>query len=51
LPRAKTTFRPNARPYRDYYDTDAIAIIGNWYKSEIDLLGYSFWEERLDLKN
>jgi hypothetical protein len=50
LPRAKTTFRPNARPYRDYYDTDAIAIIGNWYKSEIDLLGYSFWEERSDLK-
>jgi len=42
LPRAKVTSRPNARPYRDYYDGDTIAIVGDWYKREIDLLEYAF---------
>jgi Sulfotransferase family len=42
LPRAKTTFRSNAVPYRDYYDSDTIAIVGGWYQREIDLLGYAF---------
>ena len=42
LPRAKTTFRSSALPYRDYYDGDTRAIVGDWYKREIDLLGYAF---------
>jgi hypothetical protein len=40
LPRVKATFRP--LPYRDYYDGDTITIVGDWYKREIDLLGYAF---------
>jgi hypothetical protein len=42
LPRAKATFRPNALPYRAYYEGETIAIVGDWYKREIDLLGYAF---------
>jgi hypothetical protein len=42
LPRAKTNFRLNALPYRDYYDGDTSLIVGNWYKREIALLGYAF---------
>ncbi|HET7210775.1 MAG TPA: sulfotransferase family 2 domain-containing protein [Methyloceanibacter sp.] len=42
LPRAKATFRPNALPYRDYYDGDTSLIVGDWYKREIALLGYAF---------
>jgi hypothetical protein len=42
LPHAKSTFRPNARSYRDYYDGDTIAIVRDWYKREIDLLEYAF---------
>ena len=41
LPRAKTNFRPNALPYRDYYDGDTSLIVGDWYKREIALLGYA----------
>jgi hypothetical protein len=39
LPRVKATSR---LPYRDYYDGDTITIVGDWYKREIDLLGYAF---------
>jgi hypothetical protein len=42
MPRAKTNFRPNALPYRDYYDGDTSLIVGDWYKREIALLGYAF---------
>ncbi len=42
LPRAKTSFRANAIPYRDYYVGDTSAIVGDWYKREIALLGYAF---------
>ena len=42
LPRAKTNFRQNALPYRDYYDGDTSLIVGDWYKREIALLGYAF---------
>ncbi|MGD9501050.1 MAG: sulfotransferase family 2 domain-containing protein [Methyloceanibacter sp.] len=42
LPRAKTTFRRTTLPYRDYYDANTRATVGEWYKREIDLLGYAF---------
>ena len=42
LPRAKTTFRRGTAPYRDYYDGDTRAIVGDWYAREIELLDYSF---------
>lgn len=42
LPRAKTTFRRGSTPYRDYYDEDTSAIVGDWYAREIALLGYAF---------
>ena len=42
LPRAKTTFRRNTTPYRDYYDGDTRAIVGDWYAREIELLDYEF---------
>jgi hypothetical protein len=42
LPRAKTTFRSGATPYREYYDGDTRAIVGDWYKREIKLLDYAF---------
>ena len=42
LPRAKGTFRPSTTPYRDYYDAETRDMVANWYKREIDLLGYSF---------
>jgi hypothetical protein len=42
LPRAKTTFRKDDKPYRDYYDGDTSAIVGGWYAREIELLDYSF---------
>ncbi|MBK5199426.1 MAG: sulfotransferase family 2 domain-containing protein [Methyloceanibacter sp.] len=42
LSRAKTTFRKDARPYRDYYDDDTRRIVGDWYKPEIALLDYKF---------
>ena len=31
LPRAKTTFRRNTLPYRDYYDDDTRGIVARWY--------------------
>jgi hypothetical protein len=42
LPRAKTTFRRGSAPYRDYYDEDTSAIVGDWYRREIELLDYAF---------
>jgi hypothetical protein len=42
LPRAKTTFRRGTTPYRDYYDCDTRAIVGDWYAREIELLDYEF---------
>jgi hypothetical protein len=42
LPCAKTTFRKSAKPYRDYYDSDTRAIVGDWYAPEIALLDYVF---------
>ncbi len=42
LPRAKTTFRKSAKPYRDYYDSDTRTIVGDWYAREIKLLDYVF---------
>ena len=42
LPRAKTTFRKTGKPYRDYYDGDTRAIVGDWYTREIELLDYAF---------
>jgi hypothetical protein len=42
LPRAKTTFRRISAPYRDYYDGDTRAIVGDWYEREIKLLDYAF---------
>ena len=42
LPRAKTTFRRNALPYRDYYDDDTREIVARWYAREIELLDYEF---------
>jgi hypothetical protein len=42
LPRAKTTFRKSDKPYRDYYDPETRAIVGNWYAREIKLLDYAF---------
>jgi Sulfotransferase family len=42
LPRAKSAFRSHAKPYREYYDEDTRAIVGDWYKREIELLGYTF---------
>ena len=42
LPRAKTTFRKSAKPYRDYYDSDTREIVGDWYAREIKLLDYAF---------
>jgi hypothetical protein len=42
LPRAKTDFRPEKLPYRDFYDEDTRAIVARWYAREIDLLDYKF---------
>ena len=42
IPRAKTTFRKSAKPYRDYYDGDTREIVGEWYAREIKLLDYAF---------
>jgi sulfotransferase famil protein len=42
LPRAKATFRRSSAPYRDYYDGDTRAIVGDWYAREIELLDYAF---------
>ncbi|MEZ5828261.1 MAG: sulfotransferase family 2 domain-containing protein [Hyphomicrobiales bacterium] len=42
LPRAKTTFRKDKRPYREFYDADTRDIVGNWYSREIKLLDYAF---------
>jgi hypothetical protein len=42
LPRAKGTFRRSEAPYREYYDGDTLAIVGDWYEREIKLLGYVF---------
>ncbi|HXG79734.1 MAG TPA: sulfotransferase family 2 domain-containing protein [Methyloceanibacter sp.] len=42
LPRAKGGFRRDSRPYREYYDEDTRAIVGDWYEREIKLLGYVF---------
>ena len=42
LPRAKTTFRKTSKPYRNYYDGDTRAIVGDWYAREIELLDYAF---------
>ena len=42
LPRAKTTFRRDERPYRDYYDGSTRDIVGGWYRREIELLDYAF---------
>jgi hypothetical protein len=42
LPRAKTNFRPENLPYRDYYDDDTRAIVAHWYAREIELLDYKF---------
>jgi hypothetical protein len=42
LPRAKTTFRRSNAPYREYYDGDTRAIVGDWYSREIKLLDYEF---------
>jgi Sulfotransferase family len=41
LPRSKSSFRPH-KPYQDYYDERTEKLIGDWYQSEIALLGYSF---------
>jgi hypothetical protein len=42
LPRAKGTYRWSNAPYREYYDQDTRAIVGDWYEREIKLLGYAF---------
>ena len=42
LPRAKTTFRKDSKPYRDYYDEETKKIVGDWYAREIALLDYKF---------
>lgn len=42
LPRAKGSFRKDEKPYRDYYTAASRALIGEWYKPEIALLGYEF---------
>lgn len=42
LPRAKGGFRKEQRSYRDYYTPESQRLVGEWYKSEIALLGYEF---------
>jgi hypothetical protein len=42
LPRAKAMFRRSSAPYRDYYDGDTRAMVGDWYAREIALLAYAF---------
>jgi len=42
LPRAKTTFRRNSLPYRDYYDDETRGIVARWYAREIELLDYEY---------
>ena len=42
LPRAKGSFRKEQRSYRDYYTPESQRLVGEWYKSEIALLGYEF---------
>jgi len=42
LPRAKATFRRSSAPYREYYDRDTRAMVGDWYAREIELLDYAF---------
>ena len=42
LPRAKAMFRQSSAPYRDYYDGDTRAMVGDWYAREIALLAYAF---------
>jgi hypothetical protein len=42
LPRAKANYRRSVKPYRDYYDDETRAIVGDWYSPEIRYLGYEF---------
>jgi hypothetical protein len=42
LPRAKSTFRRDAVPYREYYDDDTRDLVARWYAREIELLDYEF---------
>jgi hypothetical protein len=40
LPKANASERPKS--YRDFYTDESRQMIGDWYRREIDLLGYTF---------
>jgi hypothetical protein len=43
LPKAKQKYRgSNRTPYRDYYTARTKALVGEWYRREIEALGYTF---------
>ncbi len=42
LPRAKSTFRRDSTPYRDYYDEETRDLVARWYAREIEFLDYAF---------
>ena len=42
LPRAKSTFRRDSIPYRDYYDDETRDLVARWYAREIEFLDYAF---------
>lgn len=42
LPRAKSGFRKEKKPWRDYYTPQTRDIVARWYRREIDAFGYSF---------
>ena len=44
LPRAKGQLRPRGRPYQDYYSAETRALVGQYFRWEIERFGYRFEE-------
>ena len=42
LPRAKGNIRKDSKPYREYYEDRQVEIISEYFRKEIELMGYTF---------